>query len=294
MACFKPIEGWRRADGAVTFQLGKALHSAIRATVPCGRCIGCRLARSASWGARILAELRSWPTESSFCTFTYSDEFLPPGGNLRPRDMTLFLKRLRRHLGAMPLRFFYAGEYGSVTHRPHYHAILFGYMPGDLSKYKDTPYGPLWTSAELERLWLLGGVKVAQVQFESAAYVASYTLDKLHGDDADLVYGNGWHPEFARMSRRPGLGLGAVYDTERAAQYLDSDQISIGPGRNIPLPRYFLNVLRNVDVDAYEKLKVRRKFAGANSPDNSSERLRVRELVHLARISRYHREIGVD
>lgn len=292
MACYKPIQGWRRADGAVTFKLKDAIHSSARAEVSCGRCIGCRLARSASWGARILAELRSWPTDSSFVTFTYDDEHLPDGGTLRPRDMTLFLKRLRKFLGSQPLRYFYAGEYGSQTRRPHYHAILFGYMPSDLVVYKQTGFGPIWSSRSLDSIWQLGSVKVAQVMFESAAYVASYTLDKLFGDAADLVYGNGWHPEFARMSRRPGLGLGACFDAFKAEQYLDTDQISIGPGRAIPLPRYFLECLRNFDPVQYERLKLRRKFAGANSPHNTRERLHAREQVALARVSRYHREFG--
>lgn len=293
MACYKPIEGWRRADGAVTFSLKKALHSAARATVSCGRCIGCRLAKSASWGARILAELQSWPSDSSFCTFTYDDEHLPNGGSLVPRHMTLFLKRLRKSLGTQPLRYFYAGEYGGKTKRPHYHAILFGYMPDDLVVYKQTSFGPIWSSRSLDSLWTLGSVKVAQVMFESAAYVASYTLDKLHGDKAEAVYGAGWHPEFCRMSRRPGLGIGAAFDSYRASQMLDSDQVGIGPGRHVPVPRYFLEVLRNFDLDGYLRLKARRKFAGANSPENTPERLHAREQVTLARVSRYHREFEV-
>lgn len=291
MACFKPIEGWRRADGAVTFSLKSAgFHTSVRSTVPCGRCIGCRLAKAASWGGRILAELESWPTESSFVTFTYDDDHLPDGGNLRERDMQLFFKSFRKFLGSWPLRYFYAGEYGSKTRRPHYHAILFGYMPDDLVLYKRTSHGPLFLSHELESKWKLGQVVVGRVMFESAAYVASYTLDKLHGDRADAVYGNGWVPEFARMSRRPGIGLGYAFDNVERLSF--RDQLGIAPGRHIPIPRYMLEVLKGINPVAYDELKVRRRLAGASSPDNTPARLRVREQVILSRISAYHRSLG--
>lgn len=237
-----------------------------------------------------MAELESWPTESSFVTFTYDDDHLPDGGNLRERDMQLFFKTFRKFLGSWPLRYFYAGEYGSKTRRPHYHAILFGYMPDDLVLYKRTAYGPLFLSRELESKWDRGQVVVGRVTFESAAYVASYTLDKLHGDRADAVYGNGWIPEFARMSRRPGIGLGYALDNVERLSF--RDQLGISPGRHIPIPKYFLEVLKGINPVAYDELKVRRRLAGASSPDNTPERLRVREEVLLARISAYHRSLG--
>lgn len=36
------------------------------------------------------------------------------------------MKRLRKYLEPVKVRFFACGEYGDNTYRPHYHLILFG------------------------------------------------------------------------------------------------------------------------------------------------------------------------
>ena len=99
--------------------------------LPCGKCLPCRLNRTAEWTTRMLYELKSWRC-ASFVTLTYNDENLPIAENGRStlvkKDVQLFMKRLRKYSGR-ELKYYAVGEYGSVekTHRPHYHLIIFGF-----------------------------------------------------------------------------------------------------------------------------------------------------------------------
>ena len=92
--------------------------------IPCGQCIGCRLARSADAMVRCIHESKMWPV-NTFVTLTYSEEFLPEDNGLCFRDLQLFWKRLRRYYDGRKIRYFACGEYGTLGHRPHYHAIIF-------------------------------------------------------------------------------------------------------------------------------------------------------------------------
>lgn len=130
---------------------------------------------------------------SSFVTLTYSDAELPHGGTLEPKHVQSFLKRLRA-AHSRPLRFFAVGEYGDHTHRPHYHLALFGLSALD---------GHL-----VDRSWAKGHVHVGDLTPSSANYIAGYVVKKMtHASDDRL---GGRHPEFGRMSLRPGIGAPAM------------------------------------------------------------------------------------
>lgn len=68
--------------------------------IPCGRCIGCRLAYSRDWANRCLLELQQHKS-SYFVTLTYNDSHLRyshdkdgnPTATLFKRDIQLFFKR---------------------------------------------------------------------------------------------------------------------------------------------------------------------------------------------------------
>lgn len=139
------------------------------------------------WTARILLEASSH-AENAFVTLTYKDA--PP--ELIPRDMQLFIKRLRK-LHVSPLRYFGMGEYGEKLGRPHYHLAIFGLSILDAQMVQDA-----W-SLDNEPL---GFVHVGDLNQKSAQYIAGYTIKKLGGQT------EGKHPEFARMSR--GLGREAI------------------------------------------------------------------------------------
>lgn len=111
--------------------------------VPCGHCVLCREKKRKSLSFRCQAETNYWASQGAptplFVTLTYNNVYLPRTDSqcptLRGSDVTLFLKRLRQNLirrynadVVAKLRYCLCGEYGSKTHRPHYH-ILFWNFP---------------------------------------------------------------------------------------------------------------------------------------------------------------------
>lgn len=104
-----------------------------------------------------------------------------------------FLKRLRRRLdygvkytivrdgeivdrqyhGEKNLRYFMCGEYGDQTHRPHYHAIIYGFYPPDARPLNKG----LYISDFLSQVWPYGYHTVAKVEPACVSYVAGY-VDK--------------------------------------------------------------------------------------------------------------------
>lgn len=171
------------------------------AEFPCGQCMPCRLNRLRLWQGRLLLEAQAHPS-SLFVTLTYSPEHLPHKGWLVPRDLQLFLKRLReerrrKHEGQ--IRFFAVGEYGEQTWRPHYHLALFG----DFSQSVLADDGYLRVPV-VQRSWKMGFAHVGELTHASAAYLVRYTLKRLVRDGDPLLEGR--RPEFCRMSRNPGIG----------------------------------------------------------------------------------------
>lgn len=147
--------------------------------------------------------------DNAFITLTYDDEHLPIGGTLVPAHYQLWLKRLRKRLSPQTIRYFVVGEYGEGTERPHYHAILFGFphcrnAPSLCTKRKCA------VCSIVSDTWGHGLVQVGTLTHASAQYCAGYITKKLtKADDPRL---KGRHPEFAQMSRMPGLGSGFMYD----------------------------------------------------------------------------------
>jgi hypothetical protein len=61
------------------------------------------------------------------------------------------MKRLRKKIQPLKIRFFHCGEYGDKTRRPHYHALIFGYGFPDKKIFKKQKSGDLFTSDMLAR-----------------------------------------------------------------------------------------------------------------------------------------------
>jgi len=174
---------------------------------------------------------------SAFVTLTYSEKDLPHGATLEPPALQAFLKRLRSS-HPRPLRFFGVGEYGEHTHRPHYHLALFGLSVVDRHL--------------VDRAWPQGFVHAGDLTPAACNYVAGYVVKKMtHASDPRL---GGRHPEFARMSLRPGIGAPAVQVLRDALnnQHGLSEIRSTGDvprtlkvaRKSIPLARYLRKKLR--------------------------------------------------
>lgn len=290
MPCWGPLTAYRPAEGAadrrLVFRKDKS-DTGIAIKIPCGRCSGCKLEHSRQWAVRCLHEKRLH-NASAFVTLTYNDANLPSGRTLLKSDLKHFMYRLRKRLGN-GIRFFACGEYGEQTLRPHYHILLLSHDFEDRQYYRMSGQHKLYTSKTLSKLWTVGDHYIGDVTFESAAYVARYCMKKITGKKANEHY-KGRVPEFIVMSRRPGIGTG--YFQRYTDELLDNDTIIVN-GVPAALPRFYDNKIANIlpedKIGLYTraeliKIKRRRKITQAQKRDNTSGRLRVRELVSQAKL----------
>lgn len=216
--------------------------------IPCGRCLGCRLDYSKAWANRMTMESITMtkeykPTiqglfsndlrwqanemefEPWFITFTYDDQHLPRGCvnedgsqhfTLFMKDFQDFMKRLRvnryRQYGYEgSIKYYYAGEYGDTTMRPHYHAIMW-YLPlHKLRYYAKTALGDiLYNDPEITDLWGKGHVVIARANWNTCAYTARYVMKKqnmTYSEQCELFGNIGISAPYVRMSRNPGIGI---------------------------------------------------------------------------------------
>lgn len=225
---------------------------------------------------------------NSFLTLTYAEDPI----SLRVDDLQRFFKRLR--FSGARVRYFACGEYGEELGRPHFHVCLFG---EDFSLDR-VPYSKgLWDSPALTELWGHGSCKVGELSFESAAYVAGYVLKKVTGKQ-ELLLDDGLlphysrvsdetgelhfvEPEFAVMSRRPGIGRG--WFDEFADEVIRDDSVIVR-GRECKPPRFYDKLIESTDPGAYAQLKDRRKVVGLKFAfEQTDDRLAVRERVARSR-----------
>lgn len=214
---------------------------------------------------------------SSFLTLTYDDSTLPaitstgsPTSRgvseetassklptLAPKDLQDWLKRFRKAISPSKIRYYAVGEYGDVSQRPHYHLAMFGYPSCNcrvlnqgraVSKWRWCPVCSIpletWNAGDTKGLTYLGDLSV-----HSAQYVAGYVTKKMTGKDDERLRGR--HPEFARMSLRPGIGADATHDiASTLIQFrLDETQadvpVSLRHGNKmLPLGRYLRRKIR--------------------------------------------------
>lgn len=240
--------------------------------IPCGKCIGCRLDYSRSWADRMMLELET-SGKGLFITLTYDNEHLPPAqfdeydnlvfGTLNKRDCQLFLKRLRRRFEPRKIRFFLAGEYGSKTFRPHYHAILFGLglddIP-DLVPHGTNEFGDRYYISDcLRETWSCGYILLSDVSWKTCAYVARYITKKLNGPlGIDYAIRN-VIPEFSLMSRKPGIGKEYLELHPDCLDYQSINLMTPEGGLKLSIPKYYLKQLELTDPDRFAKIKEQRK-----------------------------------
>ncbi|AZL82995.1 replication initiator protein [Apis mellifera associated microvirus 43] len=219
----------------------------------CGQCMSCRLNKKRLWMHRIMLESRLHE-HNTFVTLTYSDDHLPEGGSLAPRHTQIWLKKLRKHLESTAfnkVRYYLVGEYGDKSQRPHYHVALFGYpsCARGRSSYTSRRTSCCQHCDLIRDTWGYGQVYLGDLTTDSAQYIAGYVTKKMTAKDDPRL--NGRHPEFARMSLRPGIGADAVHDIASALLTFGLDlteadvPVSLRHGKKIlPLGRYLRKKLR--------------------------------------------------
>lgn len=236
---------------------------------------------------------------SCFLTLTYSDEALPVSGSLNKKHFQDFMKRLRKARPGSRIRYFHCGEYGETTHRPHYHALLFGEDFARSRRPSPTQGNQLWRSEELDRLWGHGHCSIGAVSFQSAAYVARYVMKKVTGEAAEAHYRridpetgevHELLPEYITMSLKPGIGQ-EWFDRFGTTDVFPQDFIALKGGGKAKVPRYYD---KQLPEDELRDIKARR-IAAAHTPerkwDSTPQRLQVRETVKQAQVSFLKRDL---
>lgn len=203
--------------------------------VPCGKCVGCLKARQNQWSFRLDQERKVSET-SYFVTLTYNDHNLPYTedglATLYARDTQLFLKRLRKYcqkFTSNKLKYYLCGEYGSKTHRPHYHIILYN-LPAELAVTDVNRVSEI-----LGKIWKMGHVRIDPCNIKTIKYVAKYVMKRIKREQRIK---DGIEPEFARMSK----GLGLSYLSPAMTKFLKDRQqpfITLNDGVKQSMPRYF-------------------------------------------------------
>jgi len=280
MPCYVPLHAWKRKTGeGVSFTPGRG---AIPVQLACNQCIGCRIERARQWTTRIIHETASHAA-AQFVTLTYRPENLPPNGTLVKAHPSAFFKRLRSRLGTK-LRYYCCGEYGDALLRPHYHAIIWHHSA--------------IANTTIEAAWTHGYTSSASFSPERAAYVARYSIKKLNGARArphyervDPLTGElvQLTPEFALMSRRPGIGS-TWFDEFHTDLY--PDDFVIHSGKKLRVPRYY--DLKLAELALAEVKRQRRANAHKFAANNTPERLKVRAICAAAKLNLGKRNLDAN
>ncbi|UPW41195.1 replication initiator protein [Sigmofec virus UA08Rod_5228] len=305
MSCFNPQRAWKlkfsglptwvdpkgyEIQKKITFKRPTNIENYQELEIPCGKCLGCRLDHANSWALRIMCESLSHK-KNCFITLTYDNKNLNIANNhmtLVKKDMQDFIKRLRERTG-IKLSYFLCGEYGSKTHRPHGHAIIFGYEPDDLKLHRfSATDNKMFTSEKLAKIWGKGYVCVQELNYKTACYTARYVqkkagltptkkiltgetefkdkIDERTGESYTSIINKryvdkndkyGREKEFIIMSKKPAIGL--RYWNENKEKIKRNGGILIKLDDKVvlkPIPRYYKKLWEQEDWENLYKYKM--------------------------------------
>ena len=317
MACYQPIRAFQRDPGGRVILLPARgpRGEPSNLELPCGKCLGCQQTRANHWAERCKHHASQY-LNNSFLTLTYNDYWQPDDRNVQPRDLQLFLKRLRKRLHRVlagqtqqkpprdprnlilsdprrPLRYFACGEYGETTGRPHYHLLLFnadfagqqiGASHGNQLRINDH-IAACWTDPRTGSSYgnhTVGTATAGAV----AGYIAKYVLkshryNSLNNPicDRDGVANPNWiRPPFVRMSKGIGNEWLTKYHSDLARGYYTD-----GHGRKQAIPRYYKRKLKEaykhtaMILEEYQHIYTQQT---KDSDKNSEARRRDAQIIH--------------
>jgi len=301
MTCFAPITIDKKSKNGL--YMG-------RQKVPCGRCNGCRIKKSKEWAIRCIHETKANGDNNSFITLTYNDDHLPKDASLNHEHFQEFIRSLRKRVngkikekepGFNKIRYYMCGEYGKATEnnswiaRPHFHAILFGFSFPDKTDHTVRRNNQVYRSKLLEDTWNYGFSEIGNVTFKSCAYVARYIIKKQKKTDdvyAIIDHDTGEitgyrKPEYTRMSLKPGIGSD-YYDKFETDLY---EYVMLEPGKKMEVPKYYKEKIKKDHPILHELLRSARVKKARESPDNSPERLEVRNYIQGLQLQKLKREL---
>lgn len=215
----------------------------------CGHCLPCKIKRRSVWSIRMLHEM-STSRDTCFVTLTYDDRHLvrspsliTHAGTLMKHHLQAFFKRLRRRMLRDGLdcrvKYYACGEYGDVTQRPHYHAIVFGIS---------VPY----LRSVLPDIWHHGSRNdVSVVTDQRIRYVAGYIDKKWFGEKGFRAYRD-VEPPFQLFSK----SLGIDFATRNYEQILYDGMLMIGKS-GYRVPKVYLDTIEKRFPEMVDGVRIR-------------------------------------
>jgi len=236
-----------------------------RDVVPCGKCNFCLATIRSDWTFRLQQEEKR-SVSAHFLTLTYENPPVSESGEyeLRKEDFQLFMKKFRQE-NPHKVRYYAVGEYGTITQRPHYHAIMFNTHPVVLNR--------------LEKIWNHGITHIGDVSTASIHYVTKYVINKPGEYE-------GREKPFALMSRRPGIGHDYV-NTHRAWHNADMRNFVNVNGIPSRVPRYYKKKL----FEDYDLKHIARQSVSASAAQYSKD-LMALEKFHSDPVHYYDERIN--
>lgn len=236
----------------VIMRFNRALGKHVNMIIPCGRCLYCRHKYQNQLIYRMYVHDKFYK-KALFITLTYAPYAYSDDPAVARRDITLFLKRLRKHLNDPTFSYYMVCERGDERNRLHFHLILWwnglstcDYMLdcvrvswsgpirnftgtlSDLLEYKDclparVPYGFVTCDARKEE------------NQDMSSYIFSYVSKYVSGKEKKMVF------------RSWSLGLGAdilATDDDLLSKFRYLNIIAYNPKDkvyHIGLPKYYKN-----------------------------------------------------
>ncbi len=271
----------------------------------CSKCISCRGTLASQWTSRYCNEY-SMNEQNTVLTLSYSDENLPKYGSLNPDHTDKFLASIRRELLKkynIKIKYALIGEYGGLTHRPHYHILIFGWDPTDKEVYqkKTATSSALWLSEFIQKHWPYGLAFIGEFNQGTAQYVADHNSHKIRSELAGIQEDEkNWvkHPitgeavelykEFVRRSTRPAIGK-SWYDKYGKSDLYNTDSL-VRDGIERQIPSYYDKQLRKENPDLYKTIKEKRVANGENKTPETIEQQKNRKLFNEAMLKKNKRE----
>lgn len=251
----------------------------------CGSCPECLSKRSSVWALRCVAEsknhISNYMITLTYDTFKYDKSMNIIGENpvnpnivCNKKHIQDFIKRLRKWQNKnnqKSLKYICTSEYGSTTHRAHYHLIIFGLKLPDVIYYKKSKRGNIiYMSKTLTDIWKHGicTIDCKTVTPANARYCTKYCA-KTRSPDTFFLCSN-------------GIGIDRLYDEFNGISYwLDGNEYPIPKG---VWQKYIINKYKKHDIksscdskDMTYKYKSKAKTIYEYFPDGKEQKTEIKK-----------------
>lgn len=253
-------------------------NAPLKIAVPCGRCYDCQRVKRNEYFFRSVIEYNHYKNDLKgsvyFVTLTYSDDKLPqmplPDGSTIPAfqrtHIRSFIKYLRiwlkRH-GYLykDIKYLVCSEYGSVTKRPHYHALLFFPFHLDAHQFhslmaKTWPHGFVICSKLGWEITSIAGIRYASKYVcKDIAFENKPELRKYLRNDKFAEWKESIKDFLPKHWQSVGFGesfCDIINKQTDIPKFLanNSYTLCVGYSNNFPIPRYYhlkFEKVRNVE-----------------------------------------------